>query len=114
MLEAAIQRARNATDEELLNLGIVPPGDDPDLRQDRIDFFLNLACWQIAMFFRFSVPTRIAEAEPHLRFLLDEFNKVHQGTKLDFLPMLYLASSIQKMPGKQKEAADLFRRAFDF
>ncbi|GBE85102.1 hypothetical protein BKA93DRAFT_784009 [Sparassis latifolia] len=113
-LKNMIERVRHGTDGDLLMMGVMKPGDLQAQKGRRVADCLNMSYWQMALFLRFSVPTRIAEAEPYLRIVVRDFNDIHHGEIKDALPMLYLASSIQKVLGNEQEALEIFREAFDY
>ncbi|OJT14488.1 hypothetical protein TRAPUB_8961 [Trametes pubescens] len=59
---------------------------------------------------QYSVPCRIAEAEPYLREVIG-YAKT-KGGKTDVTPALYLAVAIHGSPEKEQEALSLFTDAF--
>ncbi|KIM89070.1 hypothetical protein PILCRDRAFT_60840, partial [Piloderma croceum F 1598] len=73
---------------------------------------LDTAYWQISQFFRYSSPTRIDEAAPYLKLILEQYDKVHQGAQGDFVPLLYLGVALHKVEGKEEDALKAFKDGF--
>ncbi len=60
---------------------------------------------------QFSMPCRIAEAEPNLREVI-RYAQQKQNARRDVAPELYLAAAIHKVLGKEEESNALFTSAF--
>ncbi|RPD56092.1 hypothetical protein L227DRAFT_579064 [Lentinus tigrinus ALCF2SS1-6] len=111
-LQEHITEVRDGTEQQRRELGVSRPQDTtPAQVEDRIAAYLDKCYWQLAQFYRYSNPCRIAEAEPALREVLRYAQA--RGARRDVTPELYLAVAINKIPEKQQEALSLFSSAFD-
>ncbi|KAI1788840.1 hypothetical protein LXA43DRAFT_1096865 [Ganoderma leucocontextum] len=111
-LNAYIAEVRDMTEERRRELDILRPQDTTQEQIDaRIAAYLDKCHWQLAQFYRFSVPCRIAEAEPSLREVI-QYAQQKQSGRRDVAPELYLAAAIHKVPGKEEESTALFASAF--
>ncbi|RPD74036.1 hypothetical protein L226DRAFT_509882 [Lentinus tigrinus ALCF2SS1-7] len=111
-LQEHITEVRDGTEQQRRELGVSRPQDTtPAQVEDRIAAYLDKCYWQLAQFYRYSNPCRIAEAEPALREVLRYAQA--RGARRDVTPELYLAVAINKIPEKQQEALSIFASAFD-
>ncbi|KAI0629988.1 hypothetical protein C8Q77DRAFT_1139757 [Trametes polyzona] len=107
-----ISEVRDGSEEQRRELGVLKPQDKtPEQIEQRVAAYLDKCYWQLSQFYRYSVPCRIAEAEPYLREVI-RYAKA-KGARRDVAPELYLAVAIHKVPEKQEEALALFASAFD-
>ncbi|KAL1946040.1 hypothetical protein VTO73DRAFT_15167 [Trametes versicolor] len=106
-----IAEVRDGSEEQRRELGVLRPQDtSPEQIEQRIAAYLDKCYWQLSQFCRYSVPCRIAEAEPYLREVIG-YAKT-KGAKMDVTPALYLAVAIHGTPEKEQEALSLFADAF--
>ncbi|KAF7342038.1 hypothetical protein MVEN_01791100 [Mycena venus] len=73
---------------------------------------LDSCNWQLSMCFRYSTPTRIAEAVPYLEEAIAYHTRQHPG-KVDDTPEMYLGVALHKQPGQEEAAIAHFRAAYD-
>ncbi|TBU23059.1 hypothetical protein BD311DRAFT_732021 [Dichomitus squalens] len=110
-LVAYIEEVHGMSEERRRDLDILRPQDTTQEQIDaRIAAYLDKCHWQLAQFYRYSVPCRIAEAEPSLREVVRYAQT--KGGKKDVAPELFLAVAIHKVPGKEEESNALFSSAF--
>ncbi|KAH9886071.1 hypothetical protein C8Q73DRAFT_658829 [Cubamyces lactineus] len=110
-LRGHIAEVRDGSEDQRRELGVLKTQDTtPEQIQQRVAAYLDKCYWQLSQFYRYSVPCRIAEAEPYLREVIRYAQA--KGGKRDVAPALYLAVSIQQVPGKEEEALTLFSAAF--
>ncbi|KAI0332840.1 hypothetical protein GY45DRAFT_1359993 [Cubamyces sp. BRFM 1775] len=111
-LRGHIAEVRDGSEDQRRELGVLKPQDTTQEQIDqRVAAYLDKCYWQLSQFYRYSVPCRITEAEPYLREVIRYAQT--KGGKRDVAPELYLAVSIQNMPGKEEEALTLFSEAFN-
>ncbi|KAH9932742.1 uncharacterized protein BXZ73DRAFT_89898 [Epithele typhae] len=112
-LQEHIATIRDGTEEQRREQSVLRPQDTTQEQMDaRVAAHLDKCYWQLAQFYRYSNPCRIAEAEPCLREVLRYARE--KNAKRDVNPELYLAVAIHAVPGKEQEALDIFASAFDF
>ncbi|KAI0770622.1 hypothetical protein C8Q74DRAFT_1276528 [Fomes fomentarius] len=110
-LQGHIAEVRDGSEAQRRELGVLRPQDTTSEQIDqRLAAYLDKCYWQLAQFYRYSVPCRIAEAESYLRQVLRYAQET--GAKRDVTPELYLAVAIHKVPEKEQEAVSLFTSAF--
>ncbi|CDO72186.1 hypothetical protein BN946_scf184970.g38 [Trametes cinnabarina] len=111
-LRGHIAEVRDGSEEQRRELGVLKPQDKtPEQIEQRVAAYLDKCYWQLAQFYRYSVPCRIDEAEPYLREII-RYAKL-KGGKRDVAPELYLAVAIHKAAEKEQEAISLFTEAFN-
>ncbi|PIL35145.1 hypothetical protein GSI_02934 [Ganoderma sinense ZZ0214-1] len=111
-MKAYIAEVRDMPEERRRELDILRPQDTTQEQIDaRIAAYLDKCHWQLAQFYRFSAPCRIAEAESNLREVI-QYAQQKQGARRDVAPELYLAAALHKVPSKEEESNALFASAF--
>jgi hypothetical protein len=82
----------------------------------RVSFYLSrfYLLKNLLSFVKYSKPTRISEATPYLKLVLEQYDKVHQGSEGDVTPLLYLGVSLHKAEGKEAEALKAFEDGFKY
>ncbi|GBE85103.1 hypothetical protein BKA93DRAFT_915961 [Sparassis latifolia] len=114
-LKAIIAMVLDGSEEDWRAIGVLTPEvTTSDQMMYTVRWFLERCYWQLSKLLRFSLPTRIAEAEPFLRQMLRDYTEQNDADDRDVLPMLYLACAIQKAPEKEQEALQIFRDAFEY
>ena len=63
---------------------------------------------------QYSKPTRIDEAAPHLKLVLEQYDKVHQGKEGGVVPLLYLGVALHKVTGNEEEPLKAFQDGFRY
>ncbi|KAI0029821.1 hypothetical protein K488DRAFT_10909, partial [Vararia minispora EC-137] len=92
----------------LREMGIMHTQDDD--ASEEVAAALIRCHWQMAQLLRFSTPSRIAEAETHIRAVLTAYDQQNPGT-VDAEPALYLAVILARIPEHEDEALALYRAA---
>ncbi|KAG7453274.1 uncharacterized protein BT62DRAFT_990161 [Guyanagaster necrorhizus] len=91
-------------------IGMLEP-NEVDTDGNKKLHLLDGCSWQMAQFMRYCEPTRIDEAEPFIQTSLTQYRRFHpsEDAVKDVTPMLYLAASYAKQPGKEAEAERVFK-----
>ncbi|KZV73043.1 hypothetical protein PENSPDRAFT_575246 [Peniophora sp. CONT] len=70
---------------------------------------LDTCNWQMANLLRYSQPSRITEAEPYLRAVIEG----HEGPTPEDTPAMLLAVALHKTPGRENEAYKILKDAME-
>ncbi|KAK0493421.1 hypothetical protein EDD18DRAFT_419778 [Armillaria luteobubalina] len=89
-------------------IGVLEP-NEVDTDENKKLHILDGCSWQMAQFMRYCEPTRIDEAEPFIQTSLAQYRRFHGPEEKDITPMLYLAASYSKQPGKEADAERVFK-----
>ncbi|KAJ6593579.1 hypothetical protein B0H19DRAFT_1091035 [Mycena capillaripes] len=73
---------------------------------------LDTCNWNLSMCFRYSTPTRIAEAVPYLEQAIAYHKQQHPNGEVDDTPEMYLGVALHKEPGQEEAAIAHFRAAY--
>ncbi|KAF5315304.1 hypothetical protein D9619_007181 [Psilocybe cf. subviscida] len=98
-----------AGNEPNAELPAVTPEIAAFYREDRIDG----TGWKLAQALRKTTPTRIAEAVPLLRYIIDRQKKLNNGALKEALPSFYLGVAFSYTPGEEQRAIDAFTEGFE-
>jgi len=83
-------------------------------REQIKDHVIETFYWQLAQFYRYATPSRIAEAVPALEFVVDTYKRCNpDGQKIDIFPTLYLGVALSKNPGQEERAIKVFQEALE-
>ncbi|KAK0210013.1 hypothetical protein DFS33DRAFT_1270120 [Desarmillaria ectypa] len=98
----------NGSDPTYLHaIGMLAP-NEVDTDGNKKLHLLDGCSWQMAQFMRYCEPTRIDEADPFIHTSLTQYRRFHLPEEKDVTPMLYLAASYSKQPGREAEAERVF------
>ncbi|KAI0754521.1 hypothetical protein C8Q80DRAFT_1216516 [Daedaleopsis nitida] len=112
-LQSHIAEVRDGSEAQRRELGILKAKDTTAAQmEERVAAYLDKCYWQLAQFYRYSVPCRISEAETCLREVLRYAQA--KGAKRDVAPELFLAVAIHNVPEKEEEALATFSSAFAY
>ncbi|PPR01431.1 hypothetical protein CVT24_001905 [Panaeolus cyanescens] len=74
---------------------------------------IDSCCWQLAQFLRYSTPTRIAEAVPHLTYVVQQkIQHAPDHAAVDVIPLYYLGVALARN-GDDQRAIERLRDAMD-
>ncbi|KAF9461810.1 hypothetical protein BDZ94DRAFT_1263047 [Collybia nuda] len=96
----------------LLHLGVLSP-QNMDEKHIKKDHLLEKCCWQLAQLYRFSTPSRIAEAVPAIQFVSEIYQRENPdvAVKKDVVPMLYLGVALSRSRKHDDEALNTLEQA---
>jgi len=72
---------------------------------------LDTCNWDLSKCFRYSTPTRIAEAVPYLEKVIAHYKSQHPNGEVDDTPEMYLGVALHKQPGQEEAAITHFQTA---
>ncbi|RDB18029.1 hypothetical protein Hypma_000701 [Hypsizygus marmoreus] len=101
--------AVDGTGSTNIHVGIKNSNSGGDFQKDHV---LEKTYWQLAMFYRYLKPTRIAEAIPALQFVISIYKKCNPNTTdVDVVPTLYLGVALAKAGENDEEALNVLEQA---